>query len=70
MCVCCLSGEEIYGRGAEMATRQSLQSLLPDPVTQELPEMSMVWSQVTFPVKPSAGSKAFCPWTSGYSTLL
>lgn len=57
-------------RGAQIAARQSLQSLLPDPVTQELPAMSMVWSQITFPVKRSAGSKAFCPWTSGYSRLL
>lgn len=50
MCVCCLGGEEIYGRGAHMAARQSLQSVLL-PVTQELPAMSIVWSQVTFPMK-------------------
>lgn len=56
------------GRGAQIAARQSLQSLLPDPVTQELPAMSMVWSQITFPVKPSAS--VFCPRTSGYSRLL
>lgn len=28
MCVCCLGGEEICGRGARMAARQSLQSVL------------------------------------------
>lgn len=54
MCVCCMCGEVMYGRGAQVATRQSLQSLLPVLVTQELSAMSMVWSQVTFPAKHSA----------------
>lgn len=41
MCVCCLGEEALYGRGAQMAATEFLWSILPDPITQELPAMAM-----------------------------
>lgn len=37
-----------------MAGRQSLQSLLSDSITQELPAMATGWNLVPFPVKPAS----------------